>query len=649
MKFSLDKQSRTIFKNLFVFFGTISPNGSILTLSGKVFEDLSTPPEILIGQKFSDLVFWQTSEQNINLINNSINEAAAGKITNNLLLFRVNSGKKISVELNLQPVAGGEEIFFCAQEVTQREKEIEFHKQRSEQLLFAAENAEIGLWFWDLVENKIYSTPKCNEFFEVPPHSSLTFKSFLEVLHPDDVERVEAAIREARLGGKEYNTEYRVINSDGNIHWISARGRSFLDAEGNPSSMVGMMRKITDRKIADVELSKIYEREKKARDEAEDANRAKDFFLAFVSHELRSPLNAILGWTKILLTKKVDEDTRRNALETIERSARSQSKLINDLVDSARVASGKLRLEFRPVNFYDIIKQAYNSHKPQAETQNITLEFVANSEEVGVVGDVVRLQQVFTNLLSNALKFTPEGGKIQIILNAADELVEVEVNDSGQGINAEILPRIFNQFSQGDEATLHDRTGLGLGLSIVKTLIEKHGGKVTAESEGIGKGSTFKVILPLNVSSADILPKKTEPVLENGKPLVGSKILVVEDDPDSCEVLELFLEQSGAKVISVMSASEAMAALKNHGNKLPDVIISDLGMSEEDGYSLLNRIRRMPKDEGGTIPAIALSAFTSQENKKKAYAVGFQKYHTKPFEPDLLINEVLELFKKNGN
>ena len=478
-------------------------------------------------------------------------------------------------------------------------------------------------------------------FFEFPAHELIDLDSFFKCLHPDDRERVELTFHESQVSGKEYKEEFRVINSDGNTHWLSAHGKSFLDAEGNPVSMMGMIRKITDRKIADKELSKIYEREKKARDEAEEANRAKDFFLAFVSHELRSPLNAILGWTKILLTKQVDDETRKNAVETIERSARSQSKLINDLVDSARVASGKLRLEFTPVNFYEVIKNVYNSHKPQAENKHINLSFTSNKENINIIGDAVRLQQIFTNLLSNSLKFTSEGGKIDIIVESQNEMVKVYMKDNGQGISRDALPQIFNQFSQGDSEN-HNRTGLGLGLSIVRTLVEKHGGVVDAQSEGLGKGAVFSVTLPL--STAAVKPSKEKKNgYENGKPLTGKKILIVEDDPDSCEVLDLFLEQSGAEVVQSMSASEAMSTLKNLKGKLPDVIISDLGMSEEDGYSLMSRIRAMKSEEGGKIPAIALSAFTSQDNKKKAYEVGFQKYHTKPFEPDMLINEVLEL------
>ncbi len=597
MSFSLDQQLSGLFQDLYAFYGTLSPNGSILSLDGTIFKETSVEPEVLVGQKFSDAVFWQSSEQNVELINNAVSAAAEGKKSRTLLNFRVNSTVKKLVEMSFFPLSGEEEIFYCAQDISQKEKEIEFHKMRSEQILYAAESAEIGLWFWDVIEDKIFSTPRFNEFFEIPTHDLMDLDSFFKVLHPDDRERVEISFKESQTSGKEYREEFRVINSDGNTHWLSARGKSFLDAEGNPVSMMGMVRKITDRKIADVELSKIYERERKARDEAEEANRAKDFFLAFVSHELRSPLNAILGWTKILLTKKVDEETKKNALETIERSARSQSKLINDLVDSARVASGKLRLELRPLNFYEVIKNVYNSTKPQAEHKNIRLDFSANKENINVIGDAVRLQQVFTNLLSNSLKFTPEGGQINILVESFGDIVKIYVKDSGHGIKKETLPKIFNQFSQGDMNN-HDRTSLGLGLSIVKTLVGKHGGTVTAESEGLGKGATFRVTLPLSAAAVKPIVNGTKKV-ENGKPLKGKKILIVEDDPDSCEVLDLFLEQSGAEVVQSMSASEAMTTLKNLKNNLPDVIISDLGMSEEDGYSLMKKIRAMKENEGG--------------------------------------------------
>jgi PAS domain S-box-containing protein len=649
MEFSIAEKTSSIFNNVFIFFGTLSPQGFVLSLEGKIFEKTATDPKLLIGQRFAETVYWQSSPHTAETLERAIKEAAGGN-SKAYLDFRVNAEEKIFIELSLQTVfdesSNTEQIFFCAQDVTSREKEIEHYKVRSEQLLYAAENAEIGLWFWNLLEDSIFTTPKCNEFFEVAPHDIITFESFLNVVHPDDLLRVETALRDSQTNGTEYNVEYRVLYSDGNIHWLAVRGKTYLNAEGSPESMMGVIRKITDKKVANEELAKVYEREKKARDEAESANHAKDFFLAVVSHELRSPLNTILGWTKILLTKEVKEDVRKNALETIEKSARSQAKLIDDLIDSARVSSGKLRLELRPTSIFDVLRNVFNSQKPLAQAKNINLQFTSNDEDVQVFGDAMRLQQIFTNLVSNALKFTQLGGNITIGAQSNEKEVTVFVKDDGQGISSESLPNIFQQFKQGDEKTSADHSGLGLGLSIVKILTEKHNGKIHVSSEGLGHGAIFTLTFPLCGADEVEVTKTVSAVQKTGKLLNGIKILVVEDDPDSREVLQLFLEQSGAEVESAECASEAMGVINESVKALPDVIVSDLAMPNEDGYSLLSRIRKLPNEKGGAIPAIALSAFASSINKKQAYEAGFQKYHTKPFEPDGIIQDILNLVKK---
>lgn len=652
MEFPLNEQTIEIFKNLFSIYGTITPDeGKVLSLAGTIFDKTFADPDQLIGHNLTETVFWQSSEANFRLINDAVNAASKGIASKTTLEFRISKEEKSFVELNLYPVYEDEDarkikhIFLCGQDVTGREKEIEFYKRRGEQLLYAAESAEIGLWFWNLTEENIYSTPKCNEFFEISPYEPMNYEAFLEVVHPDDRQNLIDTFTESQKNGTEYDVEYRVIYSDASVHWLSTRGKTYLDTDGNPVNMMGVVRLITDRKNADEELSRVYAREKKARDEAEDANRTKDYFLALVSHELRSPLNAILGWTKILLTKEVDDETRRNALQTIERSAMSQAKLIGDLVDSSRIASGKLRLEMRPMNIFDAVNTVFNSQKPTAEAKKINLAFNYNTEYATVFGDLVRLQQVFTNLLTNALKFTPEGGNISVNLSADDKKVLISVEDDGQGINAETLPHIFRQFSQGEQMVSREQAGLGLGLSIVKTLVEKHEGTVAAKSEGAGKGSVFTVVLPL------IKPAANSPSLEKDvprykeSPLTDIRILCIEDDLDSREVLQLFLQQCGATVESVDSAARAISILNKNGRRF-DVIISDLAMPNEDGYSLISQIRQFSPEKGGKIPALALSAFTTRENKEKAFSSGFQKYHTKPFEPDLLITDILELVNK---
>jgi len=636
-----------VLENLFAFFGTLSSEGFVLSLKGKVFERTETNPQLLIGQRFSETVYWQSSEFTSSVLEKSIDEAAKGQQSKTLLDFRINAEEKLIIELFLYPLEeqGSRRIFFCAQDVSIREKEIEFYRRRSEHLLYAAENADIGLWFWDLVEDKIFSTPKCNELFEFPVNEPITLLSIADMVHPEDAEQVQAALTESQTYGKEYDSEFRIIHSDASVHWISTKGKTYLDAEGKPFSMMGVVRGITEKKTASEELSKIYESEKKARDEAEEANRTKDSFLAIVSHELRSPLNAILGWTKILLTKNVDGETQRNALETIERSARSQAKLIEDLVDSARIASGKLRLEFRPTNLYEVIKNVYNSQKPSAEAKEIALEFNAERPKIHVFGDMVRLQQIFTNIVSNSIKFTPEGGEVAVNVSTNNGNVTVSVKDNGQGISTEALPKIFRQFAQGDEKTSGDRSGLGLGLSISKILIEKHNGTIDAESKGMGQGAEFTVRLPLLLTEDEISAeiKRSNPKEE--KFLENVKILIVEDDADSRQVLQLVLEQSGAEVKTAESARDALRLLAASENDLPDVIISDLAMPVEDGYALINQIRKLPENKGGKIPAIALSAFAAGENKQKAYSLGFQKYHTKPFEPDVLIEDILQVLR----
>ena len=649
MEFIPDSHTLDIFENVFAFFGSLSPKGYVHSLEGKVFQKTSTDPELLTGQKFSETVYWQSSENISNQIDGVIAEAAKGNKAKILVDFRVSAGDIINIELYLQPILKDgevEQIFFCAQEVTAREKEIEYYKERSEHLLYAAENADVGLWYWDLPKDVIFSTPRCNQLFEISASDVLTMETILKAIHPEDRLRVENALQESQLHGREYNIEYRVIYSDKNIHWVVAHGKTYLNQEGNPKIMMGVVRKITDKKIANEELATVYAREKKARDEAEEANRAKDFFLAVVSHELRSPLNAILGWTKILLTKEVDDETRTNALETIEKSARSQAKLIEDLIDSARVSSGKLRLELRPLNIYEVMKTVYNSQQPAAETKNINLKFSFNSDNIQVYGDTFRLQQIFTNLLSNALKFTDEGGTIQISVESDAKKVTITIEDDGQGISESALPNIFRQFRQDDERKTLDRSGLGLGLSIVKILVEKHSGSIEAESAGVGKGSTFTVNLPLCGTETDAEIEMKTTVSKTPKHLSGIKILVVEDDPDSREVLQLLLEQNGAEVRSAESAQEAMGLLREATHNLPDVIVSDLAMPNEDGYSLIGNIRKLAAENGGRIPALALSAFASNDNKKKAYSAGFQKYHTKPFEPDGIIQDILEIVEK---
>ncbi len=639
--------------NVFIFYGTIHKDGSLESIQGDLLSLVDVDKDLLIGQKFSELVFWQTDDINVENLKNALKSVQNREFAKVSLKFRVKSRQIKHINLNLSTKKNDDgttdEIFFCATDITTLIREVDFYKERSEHFLYSAESAGIGLWFWDLVKDEIFSTPKCNEIFDLDPHEIITYKYFLEVLHPDDREETEAKLLESQNLDKEYKVEYRVIRSDGNIQWVAASGKTFFNENGNPISMMGSVRRITDEKMAADELEKLYKLEKQSREAATQANKAKDYFLALVSHELRSPLNSILGWTQILSKKEVDEETFAKAIDTIEHSAKSQAKLIEDLVDSARVTSGKLKLELRPVNLYEVIKKAVSTQQPTAEEKEINLEFTTDNEKIDVFGDFIRLQQIFNNLLSNSIKFTDEKGTINVDIKTNDEFVTVRITDDGQGISEKDLPFIFNAFAQGDNTTTREKNGLGLGLSIAKILTDKHDGSITVDSQGSGQGAEFTVKFPIYYGQEDeveITEGRNAGNSRNEINLRNIKILVVEDDDDSRNVLELYLEQIGADVITAESVIEALKKLNKPENKF-DIIISDLAMPEEDGYSLIKKVRA--SSDYAQIPAIALSAFTAQRNKEMAFQAGFHQYHTKPFEPDLLAEQIMELVKNKKN
>lgn len=645
-----DANSTSIFERAFDLYGVLDIEGNILDLRGRIFEKTSAQPDLLVRQPFAESVFWQTSEANVRAVEKGWTEAAAGRSTDSpiRLDFRANADEKIPLELSFEPiehVEGERRIFVTARASSESSKLIDSFRKRSDELILAAEQADIGLWYWDHIRERLYSTPRCNEIFDIPAYDQLSYEKVLAVVHPDDRDFVEKFFDETRRAGSRYEEEFRVIYSDGRIEWICAEGRSYLDTSGKPERMVGVVRRITDQKLAAEELDKVYERERRARDEAEIANRAKDFFLAFVSHELRSPLNAILGWSRILQAREVDDATRKKAYETIEKNANIQTKLINDLVDSTRVATGKIKLEYRQLNLVDLVRSSFEAHRPAAETHELAYEFAADQETIPVFGDYGRLQQAMGNLLSNAIKFTPAGGKVTVSVAEMDETVVVAVEDNGQGIDPIELPDIFKQYAQGDAERVKRSGGLGLGLSIVNILIGKHGGRVSAESLGLGHGSRFELELPIKRGADTTEPPELQVRIESGKRLDGFDILIVEDDPDSREVLQLFLEQSGASVRTADSARSAMNLFSDLRARRPDILISDLAMPDEDGYSLISRIRQLPPEKGGQIPALALSAFASAESRQRAFEAGFHRYLTKPFEPGLIVDQVVALRK----
>ncbi|WP_414513355.1 AAA family ATPase [Nostoc sp. PCC 9305] len=387
----------------------------------------------------------------------------------------------------------------------------------------------------------------------------------------------------------------------------------------------------------------LYEAERTARSAAESANRIKDEFLAVLSHELRTPLNPILGWTKLMRTRKLDRATSDRALETIERNAKLQTQLIEDLLDVSRILQGKLNLNFGRINLVSVIEAAIETVRLSAEAKSIQIQTILQSGVGEVLGDANRLQQVIWNILSNAIKFTPIGGQVKIKLEQVGSQAQVCVTDTGKGIASEFLPYVFDYFRQADGATTRKFGGLGLGLAIVRHLVELHGGTVQAESLGEGQGATFTVRLPcLQDENKKIKDAKDNSplVAAQSSPLSGLEILVVDDDADMRDFLPFMLEQYGATVTAVASAIEALTALSQ---SQPNLIISDIGMPEMDGYMLMRQIRSLEPEQGGTIPAIALTAYAGEIDRQQAIAVGFQQHISKPVDPEELVRAIASL------
>jgi PAS domain S-box-containing protein len=443
-------------------------------------------------------------------------------------------------------------------------------------------------------------------------------------------------ITAVRKGGQEFPVELSITR---------------LPSQG-PPAFTGYVRDIGEQRRVEEERAILLSAEQAARMDAERASRTKDEFLATLSHELRTPLNAILGWATILKggNSQLDADDLRQGLETIERNARVQTQIIEDLLDMSRIISGKVRLDVQRLSMEPVLRAAVETVTPAADAKGIRIQTVLDPLAGPVSGDPNRLQQVFWNLLTNAIKFTPKGGRVQVVLERVNSHLEVSITDTGEGIRPEFLPHVFDRFRQADPSTTRRHGGLGLGLSIVKQLIELHGGTVRAKSAGAGQGSTFTVSLPLTVVhpeyDADAMRRHPRAGATAATPdemcvkIEGLKVLVVDDEPDARTLLRRLLEDCGAVVTTAASAKEALEHL---AVERPDVLVSDIGMPGEDGYSLIRRVRALETEGSGNIPAVALTAYARSEDRTRSILAGFQMHVAKPVEPTELVAVVASL------
>jgi PAS domain S-box-containing protein len=519
-------------------------------------------------------------------------------------------------ELRLAEIVAAQIAF--AVERTRNEARTRLSEER---LRFALDAASMGTWDWDLATNVVQWSDNLARMHGLPEGSfDGTFASYEREIHPDDRARVLASVQRALAEGVPHDVEYRLVAPDGTIRWCEGKGRVEFE-NGRPVRMTGVCMMVTRRKEA--ELARLAA--------AEEANRVKDEFLATLSHELRTPLNAILGWVQILKMGDVAGARLRQAVDVIARNATLQGQLIEDILDVSRIITGKLEVERVPVLLPQVVETVATSLAPAASARNVAVVNRLPRDLPPLSGDPRRLHQVFGNLLSNALKFTPEGGRVEITGALEGGAIVIEVRDSGIGIAPDFLPHIFDRFRQGDSSTTRRHGGLGLGLAIAQHLVEQHGGDIRAHSAGAGTGTTMTVRLPVYSSSQWFDAGTPAPAgAQQSGGLDGVRIVVADDQPDSRELMTSIFERAGALVSQCGSAAEALRVLDEDR---VDLLVTDIAMPEMDGYQLLARVREKHR----RLPAIAVSAYTGSEHQALAIAAGFAGYCAKPLEASRLV------------
>ncbi|HWS99082.1 MAG TPA: PAS domain S-box protein [Pyrinomonadaceae bacterium] len=583
-------------------------------------------------------------------------------------------GEVIDVALTISPIRNAEGVLIgastIARNITDRRRRASALRESEERYRAFVRNSSEAIWRFELEEPVAVSLPvdeqielfyrhgylaECNdamaEMYGFTSAADIVGAKFDELLVRDDPRNVEFLRAFVKSGYRMTEAESHEVDREGRPKYFLNNLVGIIE-DGKLLRAWGTQRDITERQLAEEERAALLLREQAARREAEDANRLKDEFLATLSHELRTPLTAILGWTKMLRMMDLDEATAAHALETVERNAKAQAQLVEDLLDVSRIITGKLRLDARPTELVPVVKAAMDAVRPAAAAKSIELVTALDPLAGPVSGDPARLQQVAWNLISNAVKFTGRGGHVDVRLERVDAHVEFTVSDTGQGIAPEFLPYVFDRFRQADGSTTRLHGGLGLGLAIVRHLVELHGGTVRAESAGAGHGATFKVQLPVTaLRGADFglrVDEQTDEQSATSNPhssiLSGVRVLVVDDEEDARALLRTVLEKYGAEVVAAASTREALAAVERDA---PDVLISDIGMPEEDGYELIRRVRALDPERGGRVPAAAVSAYAGEDNRREAVEAGFQLHVAKPVDPEELIKVVRDLARSS--
>jgi PAS domain S-box-containing protein len=604
-------------------------------------------PEDVIGKTPHIL---QGPETDRSLLHRLCRDCATGEVFHGETINYCKDHSEIHLEWTVRPVRNetGEVTHFAAaqRDVTERWRVEEELRRREEELRSLFDLSAIGMAKVSSEGRYLRVNRKYCQMLGYSEQELLNLTLY-DVTHPEDREASAVKMNSSFTGGpEEYSIEKRYVRKDGEIMWALVNWTIVRDVEGHPLLSVANIQDITARKQAEAEREELLIRERAARETAEAATRSKDEFLAVVSHELRSPLNAILGYAALLRYGRMDAEEFKHAVEVIERSGKAQAHLIDDLLDTARIISGKLRLVVGPVDPASVIEESVQTIRPAAEAKGVSLGADLPSEIGQITGDPARLQQIVWNLLSNAIKFTPQGGRIEARLERVDPHIRITVSDTGKGISDDFMPYVFDRFHQSDTSSVRRHGGLGLGLSLAKYLVELHGGTIEAESAGEGQGATFKVTLPVRAVASPIGEGDGAPAAKSSGELAGVRALVVDDEDDARELLKSALENYGADVIAVSSAAEAYELItETPPPERPDVMVADIGMPEEDGYSLIRRLREWEDAHGAYTPAVALTAYGRVEDRVSALKAGFQMHVAKPVDPDELAIVILSFVK----
>ena len=633
---------RILLDNLPIFTGFLSTEGIATEINQTALDIASLQPEDVLNRNFRDTFWWNYAPEIQVKIDNAIQRAITGETVRFDLVARVKNDKYIVTDFGIFPKFTNNRVdylVFFAIDVSDREVSRQALQRSERELELIAKVIPQQIWSAALDGEIDYINQRWQEYTGLDLEQ-MKLQGWASIVHPEDLPKITNAWIQAVRTETKFNVETRLRSSKGTYRWFLSQARPLRNESGKIIKWYGTNTSID--KIKELEAKLLLQ----TRDLVE-ANRLKDEFLAVVSHELRTPLNPILGWSQLLVNGRLDAERTAMGIKIIERNALLQARLIDDLLDVSQILRGTLRLNKIPLNLKTTVKSAITQVRSAANEKSICLEAKFEPNIGRVLGDVRRLEQIVWNLLSNAVKFTPPNGKVTITLKQQGTHVQLLVKDTGKGIEPQFLPFVFERFRQAQSSNTREFGGLGLGLAIVHHLTQLHGGKVSVESAGEGKGAIFSVRLPLMDNLEDNLPNnlKAKPTSNNTtnnsvrfNRFEGREILVIDDERDSLEILTLVLQQEGATIVSATSAEAALKALSQ---KTPDLIISDIGMPEVDGLTLMTQIRQLPR--GKNIPAIALTAYAGEIERQSSFDAGFQKHIAKPISIPELITAIIEL------